>query len=117
MQALRASQAEVHHLQNELAVTQSRLTWTPEARQFAELEKKIADMEAESAARDKQWKFVLEDSRQLAGAQAELTRRRCELALEAKSAEIEGFRAELDALILAAKAMRSQQVQQQDPQH
>jgi hypothetical protein len=59
---------------------------------------------------------VLADKQELAAAQLELVKKRCEVALAAKDAEIEGFRVQLESLLAAARSLQLQQIMQQQQQ-
>jgi hypothetical protein len=110
-QALRESHAHTEYLETQLSIAKD--SWSPQAHAFAALEGKIRRLQEDATSKEQQWKALLEGKQQLAGAQAELLRKRYEVALETKNAEIEGFRVQVEALLAAARQLYQQRQQQQ----
>ena len=71
-QELRAAQQRAEQLESDLSTARARQQWTPEAAQFASLERRVDELVAEGAAREAKWRSVLEDSQHMYSAQAEM---------------------------------------------
>ena len=56
-------------------------------------------MDVRQAAREEQWRSVMEETKHLANLQQETLKRKWELAIKAKNAEIDHFRTELNAIL------------------
>jgi hypothetical protein len=72
-------------------------------------------LQADAAEKEASWRALLGDKQELAAAQVALVKKRCEVALAAKDAEIEGFRVQLDSLMAAARSLHLQQMMQGQP--
>jgi hypothetical protein len=107
--ALRAAREQAAALQRECeALRAVSFEWRPEAREFVELERRIAQMEAAGRDKEERWRQVLEEARRVHSLQQSLLRQRMELTVEAKNREIERFKGELDALLAAAAMLRGE---------
>ena len=109
MQALRKAHTQTEHLEAQLSIAKE--SWSPRAHAFAALEAKIRRLQEDAASKEQQWRTLLDDKQQLAGAQVELLKKRFEVALETKNAEIEGFRVQVEALLTAARQLHQQRQQ------
>lgn len=82
--------------------------WTPEAKDYAALDRRIEAMEEERRSKELHWRQVVEEARRMHALQQTLLRQKMELALESKDREIERFRGELDGILEAAVRMQAQ---------
>jgi hypothetical protein len=77
VQALREAQGRAEALQAEVRAARARQAgWSPEARQFAELEAKIASMERAAAEQAAQWQALLGEGRRCSELQLEMQRKK-----------------------------------------
>lgn len=109
------SQAEAAALRAELRVARSRGGWTPGVATFEALERKILALEASASAKSAALpSFGSPVKGMLAPAVSEppvvmqllQQQQQYEAVLAAKSAELEGFRQQVDALLKAAKQLQ-----------
>lgn len=103
LQALQNSQLEVSTLKLELKQCRAQGKWTPTAAAFEALEKKINSLEA--AQRQKAEYQQQQQSLQLA--ELQLVVQRYEQLLAVRDAELQGFRAQVDALLSTAKQLQA----------
>lgn len=67
--------------------------------EYLALEERVSQMDVRQAAREEQWRSVMEETKHLANLQQETLKRKWELAIKAKNAEIDHFRTELNAIL------------------
>ena len=95
-------------LQAEVRSLRESKEWTPQAAEFARLEQRLSEMEAKHASKEKQWRGAVQEAQRVAEMQHGTLRRRWELAFEAKSAELEGFRHAIDGILVEARDLQAQ---------
>lgn len=111
LQALSESQAEATALHAELRAARARGSWSPGAAAFEALERKIQALEAAAAAKSAAGASLGSPAR---GADAQPAvvlqllqqQQQYEAMLAAKNAELEGFRQQVEALLVAAKQLQ-----------
>lgn len=101
-----ALKVECSALQAEVESLRASKEWTPQAAEFSRLEQRLSEMEAKHAAKEAQWRGAVQETQRVAEMQHGALRRRWELAFEAKSAELEGFRREIDGILLQARGLQ-----------
>ena len=104
-----ALKVECSALRAEVESLRASKEWTPQAAEFSRLEQRLSEMEAKHAAKEAQWRGAVQETQRVAEMQHGALRRRWELAFEAKSAELEGFRREIDGILLQARGLQSEQ--------
>ena len=100
--------AECEALREEARSLRESKEWTPQAAEFARLEQRLSEMEAKHAAKEEQWRGAVQEAQRVAEMQHGALRRRWELAFEAKSAELEGFRQAIDGILVEARDLQAQ---------
>ena len=78
------------------------------AAELAALQDHVARLETQAARREAQWRGVCDDIKRMTVAEAAVAERRWKLRLEAKNQELERFKGELDAMLVAAEQLQDQ---------
>lgn len=108
--ALMEANARVESLQRayEAAAAAARRKEAPGAAELAALQDHVARLETQAARREAQWRGVCDDIKRMTVAEAAVAERRWKLRLEAKNQELERFKGELDAMLVAAEQLQDQ---------
>ncbi|CAG9460134.1 unnamed protein product [Pedinophyceae sp. YPF-701] len=97
----------VRDLEEAARALKERGPFSPKAQEFLALERRIGGMERAQQEKEREWAALLEETRRVNALQAALERRKWEVQLEAKDAEVGRYRAELDGIIEAVRALQA----------